>query len=118
MLRTASTPPPSPDEGIGDLLQRLVADGKAYVSSEVAYVKTLGTEKVGELKQPMVFGLGALLFAHAAFLALCALIWVGLAQLMNAALAGLLTVLILGGIAGALGYLAYSNLPTTKGGKK
>ena len=118
MLKSASPPPTPSEEGIGDLLQRLVADGKAYANSEVAYVKTLGTEKVAELKQPLASGLGALLFAHAAFLALCALIWVGLAQVMNAALAGLLTVLILGGIAGLLGYLAASKLPTTKGAKK
>ncbi|WP_300974335.1 phage holin family protein [Sphingomonas sp. LHG3406-1] len=113
MLQPASNPPPqgAAEEGIGDLLHRLVEDGKAYARSEVAYVKTLGTEKVAELKAPVAFGIGALLFAHATFLAFCALIWVALAQAMNAALAGLLTVVILGAVAGLLGYLAYSKLP-------
>lgn len=115
MLQTTSNPPPPGPEGIGDLLHRLVADGKAYAQSEVAYVKTLGTEKAGELKQPMIFGVAALLFAHAAFLAVCALIWVALAQVMNAALAGLLTVIILAGIAGAFGYLAYKGILKMKG---
>lgn len=114
MLKPATNPPP-PEEGIGDLLQRLVADGKSYAQSEIAYVKTLGTEKAAELKTPVIFGAAALLFAHAAFLALCALVWVALAQVMNAALAGLLTVLILGAAAGILGYLAYQGIQKMKG---
>lgn len=105
-------------EGVGDLLQRLVADGKSYAQAEVAYYKTLGSEKVGALKAPLVFGVVALLFAHAAFLAVCALVWVALAQVMNAALAGLLTVVILGALAGIFGYLAYSKLPFTEGPAK
>lgn len=101
-------------EGIGDLLHRLVADGKAYAQAEVSYYKTLGTEKAAAFKQPLVFGIAALLFAHATFLAVCALVWVALAQIMNPALAGLVTVFVLGGIAGMFGYLAYARLPTTK----
>lgn len=118
MLRPASNPPPGGEEGIGDLVHRLVADGKSYAQAEIAYVKTLGTEKVAGFKMPAILGVAALLFGHAAFLALCALVWVGLAQVMNEALAGLLTVLILGGVAGLLGYLAYSRLPKSKGGAK
>lgn len=114
MLKPASTPPPGGEEGIGDLIHRLVADGKAYAQTEVAYVKTLGTEKVAQIKAPAILGVAALLFAHAAFLAVCALVWVALAQVMNEALAGLLTVLILGSVAGLLGYLAYSKLPKSK----
>jgi len=113
MLKRTETVMGEP-EGIGDLLHRLVADGKAYAAAEVAYVKTLGTEKVAEFKQPAILGVLAVLFAHAAFLAVCALVWVALAQVMNAALAGLLTVVILGGVAGLLGYLAYAKLPKTK----
>jgi uncharacterized membrane protein YqjE len=105
-------------EGIGDLLHRLVEDGKSYARAEVAYVKTLGSEKAAELKKPVIFGVAALFFAHAAFLALCALIWVALDQVMNAALAGLLTVLILGGIAGALGMAAYKGFSRATGAEK
>src|SRR6476620_2211215 len=101
-------------EGVGDLLHRLIADGKGYAQAEVAYYKTLGTEKAAAFKQPLVFGVVALLFEHAAFLSVCALVWVALAQVMNAALAGLLTVVILGAVAGIFGYLAYSRLPLSK----
>ena len=117
MLKPAS-PPPGRDDGVGDLLHRLVSDGKAYARAEVAYVKTIGTEKAAQARQPVIYGVAALLFAHAAFLAVCALIWVGLAQLMNAALAGLLTVIILGAIAGVLGTLAYSGVRKMTGAAK
>ena len=95
-------------EGIGDVLHRLVEDAKAYAQAEVNYVKTVGTERASALKTPVILGVAAILFAHAAFLALCATIFVALASLMSNTLAGLLTVVILGGIGGILGYLAYS----------
>ena len=69
-------------------------------------------EQLAELKLPLILGLVALLFAHAAFLALIATLFVGLASLMSDTLAGLLTVLICLGIAGACGYLAYSKAKT------
>ena len=99
-------------EGVGDLIHRLVEDGKTYAKAEVDYYKTLGTEKANALKMPVIFGLVALLFALGAFGALIATIFVGLASLMSDTLAGLLTVLICLGIAGALGYLAYSKAKT------
>jgi len=95
-------------ESVGELLHRLVADGKAYAQAEVDYYKTVGTERASALKTPAILGVAALLFVHAAFLALCATLFVGLASLMSDTLAGLLTVLILAGIGGVLGYLAYS----------
>ncbi|WP_344707032.1 phage holin family protein [Sphingomonas swuensis] len=95
-------------EGIGDLVQRLVEDGKAYARAEVAYYKTLGTEKASAIKTPLLLGLGALLFAHAAFLVLIATIFVGLASLMSDTLAGVVTLVICLAVSGLLGSLAYS----------
>lgn len=100
-------------EGIGDLVQRLVADAKAYARAEVGYYRTLGTEKANALKLPVILGLAAILFAHAAFLVLIATIFVGLASLMSDTLAGLVTLLICLLAAGGLGYLAYAR--ATKG---
>lgn len=105
-------------ESVGDLFHRLVEDGKAYAKAEVDYYKTVGTERANALKMPAIFGLLAILFAHAAFLALCATLFVGLASLMSDTLAGLLTVVILLGIAGVLGYLAYSKGKAAFGGPK
>ena len=99
-------------EGVGDLVHRLVEDAKAFAQAEVNYFKTLGSEKAAALKLPVILGLVALLFAHAAFLALIATIFVGLASLMSDTLAGILTVLICLIAAGGLGYLAYSKAKT------
>jgi len=114
MLKPASVPM-SGDDGIGELVHRLVDDGKAYAKAELAYVKTIGTEKVAQAKAPIVYGVAALFFAHAAFLALCALVWVALAQMMNAALAGLITFVILGAVAGLLAMLAYGKIKALTG---
>ena len=103
---------------VGDLFHRLVDDGKAYAKAEVNYYKTVGTERANALKMPAIYGVAALLFAHAAFLALCFTVFVALSAVMKDWLAGLLTVVILGAIAGVLGYLAYSKGKAAFGGAK
>ena len=107
MLKRTETAAGEP-EGVGDLVHRLVDDGKAYAKAEVNYYKTVGTERANALKTPAILGVLGLMFAHAAFLALCATLFVALATLMSDSLAGVLTVVILGGVGGVLGYLAYS----------
>jgi hypothetical protein len=104
-------------ESVGDLLHRLVEDGKTYARAEVDYYKTVGTERAAALKMPVILGVLALLFAHAAFLALCATLFVALASLMSDTLAGLLTVVILAAVGGVLGYLAYSKAQAAFGAK-
>lgn len=104
-------------ESVGELLHRLVEDGKTYARAEVDYYKTVGTERAAALKMPVIFGVLALLFAHAAFLALCATLFVALASLMSDTLAGLLTVVILAAVGGVLGYLAYSKAQAAFGAK-
>lgn len=112
MLKRTETVKGEP-EGVGDLIHRLVEDAKAYGRAEVGYFKALGTEKANALKVPLVLGLVAILFAHAAFLVLVATIFVALASLMSDTLAGLLTMVICLVAAGGLGYLAYTK--ATKG---
>ena len=111
MLKRTETIKGEP-EGIGDVIHRLVEDAKAYGQAEFAYYKTLGTEKASALKTPLVLGLTAILFAHAAFLVLIATIFVGLATLMSDTLAGLVTLVICLVAAGGLGYLAYTKATT------
>jgi hypothetical protein len=110
------------EDGIGDLVHRLVEDGKAYARAEVDLYKTIGTEKVRSLKTPVILLVTAVLLAHAAFLALVATLFVALALVMNDALAGLVTVLILGALAGITGYLGVKRLggdaDKTKGNRK
>lgn len=117
MLKRTETVHGEPD-GIGDLVHRLIDDAKAYAKAEVGYVKAIGTEKANALKAPIILGLLAILFAHAAFLALIATIFVGLATLMSDTLAGLLTTVICLVAAGGLGYLAYAKATTGLGEAK
>lgn len=107
MLKRTETTHGEP-EGLGDIIHRLVEDAKAYARAEFGYFKALGTEKANALKLPIILGLVAILFAHAAFLVLIATIFVGLASLMSDTLAGLVTMVICLVAAGGLGYLAYA----------
>ena len=109
MLKRTEITSGEPD-GIGDLVHRLIEDAKAYAKAEVGYVKALGTEKANALKAPIILGLLAILFAHAAFLVLIATIFVALASLMSNTLAGLLTMLICLVAAAGFGYLAYAKV--------
>jgi Putative Actinobacterial Holin-X, holin superfamily III len=109
MLKRSDTIVPEAD-GIGDLVHRLVEDGKAYARAEVNVYKTIGTEKVASLRTPIILLVVAVFLAHAAFLALVATVFVGLAQVMQPALAGVVTVLFLAALAGITGYLGASKL--------
>ena len=97
-------------DGVGDLVHRLVDDAKAYAKAEVGYYKAVGAEKANAFKAPLVLGLLAILFAHAAFLVLVATLFVALASVMSNTLAGLVTALLCLLVAGGLGYLAYAKL--------
>ncbi len=114
LMRSDPTIRPEED-GIGDLVHRLVADGKAYAQAEVSLYKTIGTEKVKSLVTPVILLVTAVLLAHAAFLALVATLFVGLASLLDSdTLGGLVTVLILVVLAGITGYLGVSKLKGDK----
>ena len=102
---------------VGDLFHRLVDDGKTYAKAEVNYYKTVGTERGKALVTPLIFGVLALLCALGAFGALVATVFTALSAVMKDWLAGVLTVLIFGAIAGILGYLAYSKGKAAVGGK-
>ncbi|MDB5253869.1 MAG: hypothetical protein JWP27_3038 [Flaviaesturariibacter sp.] len=98
-------------DGIGDLVHRLVADGKAYAQAEINLYKTIGTEKARSLVTPVILFVAAVFLAHAAFLALVATLFVGLASLLKSdTLGGLVTVLILVVLAGIAAYLGKSKL--------
>jgi len=116
MLKPTETVKGEP-EGVGDLLHRLVDDAKAYARAEAGYYKAVGAEKANALKEPLFFGLVAILFAHAAFLVLIATIFVGLASLMSNTLAGLVTLVICLVVAGIFGALAYSRVKALGGAK-
>lgn len=95
MLKPADPVPAAPDT-LSDLVGRAKDQARDWAMAEVALYKTIGTEKATALKVPIALFGAALFLGHAALLALVATLFVGLAQVMNPALAGLLTVVILG----------------------
>ena len=110
-------PPGSPSgnaggaDGLAALFTRAKDETTAWVQAEVALYKTIGTEKANAWKLPVVLLATAAFLAHAALLALIATLFVALALVMNAALAGLVTVLILGTGAALLAKVALGKLP-------
>lgn len=94
-----SDPQPEP---LADLFGRAKDEARAWAMAEVALYRTIGTEKANAFKVPiLLFGV-ALFFGHAALLVLVATLFVALAQVLNPALAGLVSVLILAGAAAVL----------------
>lgn len=62
--RTISAADPDPDEGLANLVSRLVADAKDYGRAEVAYVQALARDRTADA------GMGAGLLAGAAVIAI------------------------------------------------
>lgn len=100
---------PEPDS-LSGLFGQAKDEAKAWVQAEVALYKTIGTEKVNAWKVPVAMLAAAAFLGHAALLVLIATLFVGLAQLMNPALAGLATVVILLAAAGILAKVGIGKL--------
>ena len=104
-------PPVEPSaDTLGGLFGRARDQAGNWFRAEVALYRTIGVEKANAWKLPIALLATALFLGHAALLALIATLFVGLAQLMNPALAGLVTVLILGGTAAILVKVALGRL--------
>jgi hypothetical protein len=99
MLKRTDPPGGPEPDSLGDLFGRAKDEGRAWVEAEVALYKTIGTEKVNAWKVPVAMLAAAAYLAHAAAIVLIATIFVALAQVMNPALAGVVTLVIL--LAGA-----------------
>lgn len=114
MLKPADPGPggPDPDKGkpIGDLLNQIVEDGKAYAQAELKVARAVVGEKVDGLKIPALLGLVAFLFLQAAVVILGLTVYATLVSRLGPLLAGIVSVLLLVGIAGGLGWYAARRL--------
>ena len=110
MLQRNDPPAEESADTLGGLLGRARDQAGDWFRAEVALYRTIGAEKANAWKLPIALLATALFLSHAAMLALVATLFVGLAQLMNPALAGLVTVLILGGTAAILVKVALARL--------
>ena len=109
-------PPAEPSEAdtLGTLFGRARDQAGDWFRAEVALYRTIGTEKANAWKIPLALLGTALFLGHAALIALVATLFVGLAQVMNPALAGFITVLLLAGAAAILIKVALARIKTLK----
>ena len=95
-------PAPDEPESLSNLIGRAREDARAWALAEVALYRTIATEKAKVWLFPLMLLSAALFLGHAALLVLVATLFVALAQVMNPALAGLVSVVVLAGAAAIL----------------
>ncbi|HEY6916187.1 MAG TPA: phage holin family protein [Allosphingosinicella sp.] len=92
---------PETDDRIGDLVSRLIADGKAIARAEVNLVKAVAQHRAGKAKSGAILLGAGLALLLAGFIGLIVGIVLGLAPLIGPVLAGI-AVLAVTGLAGFL----------------
>lgn len=118
MLRPVEVSPPASDprdESIGELVSRLVEDGRAYARAELDLVKRIARHRAGRAKS------GAILLGIGVTSLLCALtalvlaLVLGLATLVGPFGAGMAVFAVLAGIGGLLAYAGVNGLAALGG---
>jgi len=111
MLKVPDQHQPTGDERpIGELVHQLIDDGKAYARAEVGLLKAIATAKASALAIPAGLLLAALFIGMAALNALAFGIVLALAKFVGPLLAGLIGMLILAAIAGAMIWYAIGRI--------
>ena len=95
---------------IGELVGRLIDEGKGYVRAEVGLAKAIATAKVNSLKLPAALLAAALLFVIAGVVVFCMTIALALATLIGPLAGGLVATVVAFAIAGGLAFLAMNKL--------
>lgn len=99
-------PTPQPERPIGELVQQLVEEGKAYARAEIDLGKTIVTAKAKALALPAGLFAAALFVAMAALNALAFGVVLALATLVGPLLGGILGMVIFAAIAGGIAWYA------------
>lgn len=104
MLKPAEPTPPPPERPIGELVQELVEEGKAYARAELDLGKAIAAAKAKALAVPMGLLVAALFIGMAALNALAFGVVLALALLMGPLLGGIVGMVIFAAIAGGLAW--------------
>ncbi|MGK6356998.1 phage holin family protein [Sphingomonas sp. DT-207] len=94
------------EESVGELIGRLVEDGKGYAKAELGYYRALATDKLEQARTGLILSAAALLLAIAAAIALVVGLVLMFATLVGPGWATLIVVVATLAIAGLLGWLA------------
>jgi hypothetical protein len=98
------------DKSIGELLQQLVENGRAYADAEIGYYKTLFRSKLRDARAMLWMGAVAMALALAAAVALVVGLVLTLAPIVGPGFATLIVVAAFLAIAGLLGWLAWTRV--------
>jgi len=95
---------------IGELVGRLIDQGKGYARAEVGLAKAIATAKVDTIKLPVALFAAALLFVIAGVVTFCITLALALATLVGPLAGGLIATVIAFAIAGGLAFFAMKKL--------
>lgn len=98
------------EPSVGDLVERLIDDGRAYAEAEVALARARVEQKVAGYRSAAIYGGAALVAALTALVCLAVTLVLALASLIGPLAGGLAATLLVGALAGALFYLAREQL--------
>ena len=104
------TEPPPPERPIGELVQELVDEGKAYAEAELDVVKAIAAAKGKALVLPAALFGGAFVLAQAAIFALALGVFMQLFAFLNPLLAGFVSFVLFAALAGGLAWYAIERL--------
>lgn len=110
MLKPTDPVEPQNERPVGELVHQLVEEGKTYAQAEIAVVKAIAAAKARALIVPAGVFVAALLVAQAAIVTVALGVFFALYRVMSPLLAGLISVLIFGAIAGGLGWYGVQRL--------
>ncbi len=101
---------PAGEPSIGELLQQLVDNGRAYADAEIGYYRTLLRSKLRDARSMLWMGAVAMALALAASVALVVGLVLTLAPLVGPGLATLIVVVTFLAISGLMGWLAWTHV--------
>jgi HEAT repeat protein len=105
-------PPEDEEPSVGDLVERLVDDGKAYARAEAALARARIDERVAVFRPIAIYGGAAAAVALTALIAFAVTLVLALASLVGPLGGGLLATALLAATAAALAYVARRKLET------
>jgi hypothetical protein len=101
---------PGEERPVGELVNQLVEDGKAYAQSEFGLVKAIAAQKAGALALPIALFAVAFMLVQAGVNALAVGVLLAIDSALGPLLAGLLAFLIFAAIAGGLAWWAMQKI--------
>ncbi|MFL6765850.1 MAG: phage holin family protein [Sphingomicrobium sp.] len=110
MLKPADPGPTPPERPVGELVQELLEEGKAYARAEIGLARALATAKGKALAWPAGLFLMALIVLQSAVTALAAGLVIALERFIGPLAAGFVGMLVFAAIAGGLGWWGYQRL--------